>query len=92
MTFLSHFIVPVSIIGVVGILILAILSDRHEKKVKVRQKALSEATNALRSLAHIADSAEHRAKTGSEALEAKQRAYYYGRAASIVASIPVDRL
>lgn len=94
MMFLHYVLTPVAVLGMIGIVIFAVWADQRDKKVAVRQKALSEATNALRSLASVATKAskDTEGRNPFTVARAEERAYYYERVASIVASIPVDRL
>ncbi|WP_163470775.1 hypothetical protein, partial [Haemophilus influenzae] len=77
--------------------------DLHAKRrlrlVAVRRKALDDAYDALASAEDIAGRAvdnmlnEPPSPSRDSHIErCKQRAYFYGRAKSFVASIPVDRL
>jgi hypothetical protein len=84
------------IIAIIGYDIYAM---RHKRLLAIRQKALDDAANALRGVAHAAelsDDALSRDRQSEHIValrnEARSRARYLGRAAQIVSSIPVDRL
>ncbi|PCL30625.1 hypothetical protein CPZ06_09995 [Lactobacillus acidophilus] len=89
--------------GSVAALLCIVAWDLHAKRrlrlVAVRRKALDDAYDALASAEDIAGRAvdnmlnEPPSPSRDSHIErCKQRAYFYGRAKSFVASIPVDRL
>ena len=85
-------------------LVLAIIgydlhATRRKRMVRVRQKALDDAYNALKGIAHAAEVSDDALSRDRQSppivalrAEARSRARYLGRAAQVVASIPVDRL
>lgn len=92
MFFLQYVLPVVGIGGFLGLLAWALYRDRFDA-LAAREKALGEARDALQSLANIAgDAANERQREGLDCRVSADRAYYYQRAANIVASIPVDRL
>ena len=82
-------------LGLVGTIGWSIYWDRRDTVVAARRKALGEAADALDSLAYIANGAikghQDRGDTAG-AWGAYTRVHYYSQAASIVRSIPVDRV
>jgi hypothetical protein len=95
MMLLLQYVLPVvGIGGLSGLIAWALYRDRFDA-LAAREKALGEARDALKSLSDIAGLAARQYEDegkGDAAQETYTRAYYYHRAASIVASIPVDRL
>jgi hypothetical protein len=70
-------------------------TQRQDIARRARKMALGEAAAALQSLADVADKTSRVREdegSGDAAQAAYERGYYYGRAARMVRSIPVDRL
>lgn len=83
----------VVVVGLIAIIIYGTWSENRDTAKHARKKALDEAAAALRSMADVAgDAVESRRREGLSYTVAADRAYYFQRAASIVASIPVERL
>jgi hypothetical protein len=90
----EQYVLPV--VGLVGVLVAigyGLWGKRQDHAAALRKEAFGEAHEALMSLANIAAEAhEYAQREGRATGQAATRAYYYSRAAQIVASIPVERL
>lgn len=84
-----------ALMGVLGVIAYGLRTTSISRELDARRCALGEAAAALQSLANIAKRAAMEREDdgqGDAAQASYDRAYCYGRAAQIVASIPVDRL
>jgi hypothetical protein len=96
----EHTILPaVVLIGLCAIVLYGMYTERQDIGLRARKMALAEAAAALQSLADVATYAADQAlkepvsaDRNFRVVERRARAYSYDRAASIVRSIPVDRL
>lgn len=80
-------------LAMVGVIGYASWHDRRDTAQRARKEALTEAQDALKSLADIAGDATCDLSLSKEELSARfVRQYHYHRAYQIVASIPVDRV
>jgi len=82
----------VVMVGVLAIILYGMWAERSDIAKRARKKALEEAVRALRVPAWAARKASEGPCTDKQSTDSLVRAYHYDRAASIVASIPVDRL
>jgi hypothetical protein len=89
----EHYLALFSLLALVATVIYGGWADRQDAAKRARKMALGEAAAALQSLADVAgDAAASRQRAGLSNKASADRAYHMQRAASIVASIPVDRL
>lgn len=83
------------LLGLFAVIIYGIRTQQRDNESRIRGEAFREASAALQSLADIAlhaSNAHLALKDRQNAVIAAGRHYYYDRAASIVRSIPVDRV
>jgi hypothetical protein len=93
--FETQLLPAIVLIGMFSTIVYAYYCQRQDIGKRARKMALGEAAAALQSLADIAmhaSNAHLAMKDRHNALVAAGRHYYYDRAASIVRSIPVDRM
>lgn len=92
-TFETQVLPATVLLGLIFTICYGYYLERRAVLVRVRKMALGEAAAAIQSLAAVAEATcAQRRRDGQPYEETDRRAYYYDRAASIVRSIPVDRL